>query len=151
SGQPGGSPRPLVAAPPDRFRQGVIGAVGKGIPVNDQQRAPHASPRHGCLRARMRRLFRWWRPPPVGERAAVAARMLLLGTLAARRRVRRRRPPPVATSGALGVTVHIEAFLAVLPVGAELPPLRASPAVAVCLAAAQENPDGAFRRPASIR
>src|SRR5262249_61733497 len=120
-------------------------------PANDRRGAPQPPPRHGCGRARMRRLFRWRPPPPVGERAAVAARMLLLGTLAARRRVRRRRPPPVATSRELGVTFNIEPFLPVLTVGAELSPLRASPAVAVCLAAAQEKPDGAFRRPASIR
>jgi hypothetical protein len=32
----------LVAAPADRLRQGVVGAMGEGIAVDDEQRAGHA-------------------------------------------------------------------------------------------------------------
>ena len=34
----------LIAVAPDGFRQGVIGAMGKGVAVDNEKRLPHASP-----------------------------------------------------------------------------------------------------------
>ena len=101
----------LAAAPEDRFRQRVIGAVGERIAVDDEQRPPARARSRAALAAlaarRLRGVRATWRAASalgVGCRVAQhdPSRRMIAGArpLRARRDRRRRRPAAAAASRA---------------------------------------------------